>query len=125
MDDTHPVTPSQKAIGLSSGSPTQGQVHKDFRELSDSGPEEGWHGRGQQRGRLPHIFSLRKGSPQPGKLAPKWDKERGNRALQCLMSEETAVRRVSCPEMGQYSFNRPPLLQTWVEGKWLPQAIRG
>lgn len=36
MDKNHPVTPSQKAVGLSSGSPIQGQTHANFRELLDS-----------------------------------------------------------------------------------------
>lgn len=36
VDKNHPVTPSQKVMGLFSGSPIQGQTHRDLMVLSDS-----------------------------------------------------------------------------------------
>lgn len=83
MDKNHPVTPSQKAMGLFSGSPIQGEAHTNFREHSDSRArrELAWS-KGQWGGRLPCILSFRKGDPQPRNYypaqAPKWDGEKEN-----------------------------------------------
>lgn len=122
MDKNHPVTPSQKATGLFSETPIQGQAHTNFRELLDSRAKRGltWS-RDQWGDRLPLIFPSGKAilnleNYYPSQ-APKWDGEKENRALHPLGSEETVVRRASWPEMGQCSFNRPPLLQTLGGGE--------
>lgn len=115
--------PSQKARTFFSGTPIQSQAHTHLRELSDSRPGEDWHMPGAAGREIASHPFLQEGNPQPENCypsqAPTWDRGRG------AGSEETVVRRAGWPEMGQCFFNRPPRSRPWVEGKWLPQAIRG
>lgn len=123
VDKNHPMTSSQKAMGLFSGSSSQGQTHTHLWALSDSWLTRrllvwGW---GNREGDYLTSFPSG-GQPSTWKIvihsqAPKRGRERGNKDLQQLRSEETVVRRENWPEMGQCSFNRPPLLQTLGGGE--------
>lgn len=121
VDEKHPVTPSQKATGIFSGSPIPGRAHRHCGTAQIQRPRRGLASGGkQQGGKLLGILSSTTSNPQPGKLLPISrplnGTENGEQGPPPAGSEETVVRQASWPEMGQCSFNRP-LLQTLGAGE--------